>query len=403
MGVINDEIERRSNPDWRTWGPYVSARQWGTVREDYSADGDAWDSFGFDQSHARAYRWGEDGLAAICDRWQFLCFGLALWNGADPVLKERQFGLTNAQGNHGEDAKEYWWILDDTPTHSWSRWLYRYPQAAFPYEELRRVNAGRGKDEDEYELIDTGALAENRFFDITVTYAKAGPTDIHVVIEATNNGPDPAPLHLLPTAWFRNTWSWGRDERHPWLQSEAGRIRCKHETLGTYWLTAEGDAEILVTQNETNAQSLFGAPNSAPYTKDGIGEHVIKGAPSVDPSGRGTKAAFWYRWSAVKPGETVQARLRLSTQDGPFSAADSDATVAARRGEADAFYDGVLAGTPAQERHVARRCFAGLLWSTKLYRFGVQSWLDGDPAGPKPPPERDNGRNSPGRTSTWPS
>jgi hypothetical protein len=393
--AANPELVRRADPAWRTWGPYVAARQWGTVREDYSADGDAWSSFGFDQSHARAYRWGEDGLAAICDRWQFLCFGLALWNGADPILKERAFGLTNSQGNHGEDAKEYWWVLDDTPTHSWSRWLYRYPQAAYPYDELRRVNAGRGKDEREYELSDTSALADNRFFDVTVSYAKAGPDDIHIVIEATNHGPDAAPLHLLPTIWFRNTWAWGRDDRHPSLQAQPdGRIRCDHQTLGTYWLAAEGGPATLVTQNETNAEALFDGTNRTPYTKDGIGRHVIDGADTVDPSGQGTKAAFWYRWDTVRPGETVRARLRLSTKDDAFSAAAADQAIAVRAAEADTFYDSVLADTPEAERQVARRCFAGLLWSTKLYRFGVQSWLDGDPAGPKPPPERDNGRNS---------
>jgi len=390
------EFDRRADPAWRGWGPYVAARQWGTVREDYSADGDAWSSFGFEQAHARAYRWSEDGLGAICDRWQFLCFGLALWNGVDPILKERPFGLTNAQGNHGEDVKEYWWVLDDTPSHSWSRFLYRYPQREFPYDELRRVNAGRSKDEREYELTDTGVLADNRYFDITVTYAKAAPDDIHIVIEATNNGPVAAPLHILPTIWFRNTWSWGRDDRHPWLQTlPDGRIRCDHATLGTYWLAAEGDPTALVTQNETNAKALFNSPeNPAPYTKDGIGEHVIHGASTVDPTGRGTKAAYWYRWDAIAPGETVRARLRLSTSDAPFPADDSERTTATRSAEADAFYRQILNGAPEEEQHVARRCLSGLLWSTKMYRYGVQAWLDGDPAQPTPPVTRRAGRNS---------
>ena len=260
-----------STSPWRLWGPYLSGRQWGCVREDYSADGDAWAYFPFDQSHARAYRWGEDGLGGVCDRFGFLNVAVALWNGRDPVLKERLFGLTNGEGNHGEDAKEYWWALDGTPTHSWMRWLYRYPQAEFPYEQLRQANAARSRDDREYELADTGVLDEDRFFDVTVTYAKAAPDDLTIEIAATNHGPDPAPLHLLPQVWFRNTWAWGRDDRRAALrrlgapQLTIGSLRaveCDHDFLGRYVLAAEGSPDVLVCDNETNAVALFGAASN---------------------------------------------------------------------------------------------------------------------------------------------
>jgi hypothetical protein len=394
------ERDRAADPEWRFWGPYVAARQWGTVREDYSADGDAWAYLPFEQSHARAYRWGEDGLGAICDRWQFLCFGLALWNGRDPILKERPFGLSNAQGNHGEDAKDYWWTLDDTPTHSYSRFLYRYPQAEFPYAQLRSANAGRSKEDREFELADTGVLAENRFFDVTVTYAKAAPRDIAIVIEATNHGPDPAPLHVLPTAWFRNTWAWGRDPRRPELTAADGQVRCSHATIGDYVLAAEDAPEILVTDNETNNAALFGSANASDFTKDGIGEHVIRGADTVNPTGRGTKAAFWYRWDAIGPGETVRIRLRLAATPGKRGrfGRSFDTAVAQRRAETDAFYADVLGDAAPAEAEVARRAFSGLLWSTKLYRYSVPVWLDGDPTGPPPPAER---QSASGRNVRW--
>ena len=256
-----------SSSPWRLWGPYLSGRQWGTVREDYSADGDAWSYLPFEQAHRRAYRWGEDGLGGICDRYGFLNFSVALWNGRDRVLKERYFGLTNGEGNHGEDIKEYWWAIDGTPTHSWMRWLYRYPQAEFPYDRLRAESAARSRDEREFELADTGVLDGNRFFDVTVSYAKAAPDDIAIVIEATNHGPEAAPLHLLPQVWFRNTWSWGRDPRRAELrrvdppERVAANVRvveCEHDYLGRYLLTAEGAPDVLVCENETNAQALFG-------------------------------------------------------------------------------------------------------------------------------------------------
>lgn len=391
-----------STSPWRLWGPYLSGRQWGTVREDYSADGDAWAYLPFEQSHARAYRWGEDGLGGICDRFGFLNVAVALWNGRDPVLKERLFGLTNAEGNHGEDAKEYWWAIDGTPTHSWMQWLYRYPQAEYPYAQLRAENARRGRDEREYELADTGVLAQDRFFDVTVSYAKSAPDDLAIVIEATNHGPDPAPLHLLPQVWFRNTWAWGRDDRRPTLRRlvapelAAGGMRaveCEHAFLGRYVLVAEGEPEVLVCANETNAVGLFGAAeNPTPYTKDGIGRRVVHGEEAaVDPGGVGTKAAFWYRFDAVPAGGTVRVRLRLSTAvpDEETFGAGFAAVLADRRAEADEFYGVVLPGRlDAQDRFIARRAFAGLLWGKQLYRWTVSEWLAGDPAQPPPPPGR---------------
>jgi hypothetical protein len=398
---------------WRLWGPYVSGRQWGTVREDYSADGDAWAYFPFEQAHRRAYRWGEDGLGAICDRYGFLNIGLALWNGHDPILKERLFGLANAQGNHGEDAKEYWWPLDGTPTHSWMSWLYRYPQAEFPYQLLREENARRGKDDREYELADTGVLAGDRFFDVTISYAKAAPDDVRIVVEATNRGPDAAPLHVLPQVWFRNTWAWGRDSRKPSLrrldppQLPAGRVsavECDHAFLGRYVVAAEASGElppgVLVCDNETDAVALFGAArNASPYPKDGVNRRVVHGdEAAVNPAGIGTKAAFWYRFDAVAPGARVRLRLRLSAVplDEHVFGPGFDAVLADRRAEANAFYAAVLPEHLGDEdRGIARRAFAGLLWGKQLYRYSVREWLEGDPDEPVPPPQRTapGGRN----------
>jgi hypothetical protein len=388
----------RADAPWRLWGPYLSARQWGTVREDYSANGDAWSSFPFEQAHARAYRWGEDGLAGICDTRQYLCLAVALWNGRDPVLKERLFGLTNAEGNHGEDAKEYWWPLEATPTHSLLRYLYRYPQAEYPYRLLREQNARRTRDEPEYELADTRVLAQDRFFDVTVTYAKADPQDICMVIEATNHGPEAAPLHVLPQVWFRNTWAWGGTRPRPELAKVGGSVRCRHAELGEYWFTADGTAPVLVTGNDTNAVALFGAPaNPAPYTRDGINERVVHDRQSaVDPSGVGTKAAYWFRFDAVPPGQTVRVRARLSvSRPGWTTFGPSFEEVLRRRAaEADDFYAGLLpAGLPDADALVARRAFAGLLWGKKIYRYDVRRWLAGDAGQPVPPADRLAGRN----------
>jgi hypothetical protein len=391
--------DRHGLAAWKRWGPYVSLRQWGTVREDYSADGDAWAAFTHDHARSRAYRWGEDGLAAICDRWQHLCVGVALWNGRDPFLKERLFGLTNAEGNHGEDVKEHWWPLDSTPTHSYMRWLYRYPHARFPYEDLRAVNAARGRDEPEYELVDTGVLDGGRFFDVEVTYAKATPDDLCIQISCTNAGPEAAELHLLPSAWLRNTWAWGRDDRRPelWAADDL-TVAIRHSTLGEFWLSCDDAVarpELLFTGNETNRRRLFGEPNRAPFVKDGINDHVVDGAPTVDPARRGTKAAAWYRLR-IGAGETTTISLRLADEPpaGDAFGTAFERTLRARRREADEFHAALLPGDcPAERAAVHRRAVAGLLWTKQHYAFHVAQWLDGDPADPPPPPGRAQIRN----------
>ena len=396
------EEDRLGAHRWKWWGPYVSARQWGTVREDYSHDGAAWGYVSHDHARSRAYRWGEDGLAAICDRWQHLCFGIALWNGKDPILKERLFGLTNEEGNHGEDAKEEWWHLDSTPTHSWMQWLYKYPHAEFPYVDLVTENARRGRAEGEYELADTGVFSEDRYFDVLVTYAKATPDEIDIRIDVTNRGPDAAPIHLLPTLWFRNTWSWGRDARRPGLHSSTDRndmVVADHGLLGRRWLQAAADLDesiLLFCENETNARRLFGLADSPLYPKDGINDHVLHGAPTVNPALVGTKAAFWYQ-RTLAPAETMTVRLRLSDRD-PDECSDLgaafDEVVATRQREADEFYEPLApAGTSPELRLVQRRAFAGLLWTKKHYRFDVSEWLEGDPALPPPVAGRARGRN----------
>ncbi|GDY30847.1 MGH1-like glycoside hydrolase domain-containing protein [Gandjariella thermophila] len=397
---------------WRLWGPYLSARQWGTVREDYSAGGDAWTSFPFDHARARAYRWGEDGIAGVCDRFGFLNLALALWNGRDPILKERYFGLANHEGNHGEDVKEHWWVLDGTPTHSWMRVLYRYPQAEFPYARLRELAAAAGRDGREPKLADTGVLDGDRFFDVVVSYAKAAPDDLCVEITATNHGSEPAPLHLLPQLWFRNTWSWGRDPRRPSLVASTvdgrSRVVTEHAALGRYVLHADGEPTLLVTDNETNEVELFGAAaNPSRYTKDGIDAHVVRGrahacqvvAPGA-ASLPGSKAAAWYRFDTVPPGESVTVRLRLSASDGhgdPFGPT-FESTMDDRRREADEFHAGIAPHASPAERHVLRRALAGLLWTKQHYRLRVRDWLDGDPAQPPAP----HTRRAPGaRNAHW--
>src|SRR3954447_276918 len=399
-GGERDRLAASASPaaPWRQWGPYLSARQWGTVREDYSADGDAWSYLSYDDARSRAYRWGEDGIAGICDRWQHLCFALALWNGRDVVLKERLFGLTNAQGNHGEDAKECWWHLDATPTSSYLHFRYRYPQAAFPYDDLIDESARRGLTEPEYELIDTGVFDDDRFFDVDVIYAKAGPSDICVRIDVRNAGPDTAALHVLPTMWFRNTWAWGRDERRPSLRAEDDvTIVAEHAALGRYQLRVQGGGQLLFTENETNQQRLYGTPNATAYVKDGIADHVLSGTPTVNPDGVGTKAAVWYQLE-VAPGETQSVRLRLSDSAvSEDSAAEATARVTDLRAtQADRFYESsVPPGTPPEARRVQRLALAGLLWSRKHYRYDVSQWLEGDPALPPPPDARqDNSRNA---------
>ncbi len=387
---------------WRLWGPYLAGRQWGTVREDYSPDGNAWDFFPFDHAHRRAYRWGEDGIGGLCDRYGFLNLAVAMWNGQDDRLKERLFGLTNPEGNHGEDVKEYWWHVDATPTHSFARMVYRYPQAAFPYERLRREGslAARPRTEGELELTDTGVLDGDRFFDVEVTHAKATPTDVVVTITATNHGPDPAPLHLVPQLWFRNTWAWGRDPRTPTIAAlgwpsvddhAVVAVQAEHEQLGRYVLFAEGEPELLMCDNESDAASLWGSTNRSPHPKDAVDRAIVHGDRSaLATDGTGTKAAFHYRFDAVAPGESVTVRLRLTVPpvaDHPFATAAS--VLADREADADAFYAVVIPeGVPDVDRHTARRAFAGMLWTKQLYRYDVEDWLEGDPASPPPPASR---------------
>ena len=383
---------------WKRWGPYLAERAWGTVREDYSASGDAWAYFSHDQARSRAYRWNEDGLAGLCDRHQQICFAVALWNGVDPFLKERLFGLTGHQGNHGEDVKECYFYLDSTPTHSWMSYLYRYPQRAFPYAALVEENARRGKGDAEYELLDTGIFDDDRYFDVQVDYAKADVGDILVCISVTNRGPSAAALSVLPTVWYRNTWSWQEHAAKPRLAIEApNTIGLTGHRYGRRYLRADGAPTWLVTENETNAERLFGSPNRSPWVKDGINAYVVDGVESaVNPDGTGTKAAAHYRLS-VQPGETRVVRVRLS--DRPEAAEDFgpgfSGVLAARRGEADEFFATL---TPdqlsADGRNVTRQAIAGLLWSKQFYHYDVDCWLSGDPAKVSPPLERRHGRNT---------
>jgi hypothetical protein len=395
--------------DWRLWGPYLSERQWGTVREDYSADGEAWSYLPHDQARSRAYRWGEEGLAGFSDREQRLCLGLALWNGRDRMLKERPFGLTGAEANHGEDVKDYWWYLDATPDHAWNRWRYHYPQAAFPYDDLRAGNGRRGKHDPEYELLDTGVFDDDRYWIVEVHYAKATPTDLLMSVQVTNAGPDPATLHVLPTAWFRNTWSWDPGTPRPELTATGDTsMRVSHPSLGELELLAGPDPAgqtptLLFCENETNTHLLYDVAATTPYPKDGINDHVLTGAATVNPDRRGTKAAAWYRVD-VAPKATVELRLRLRPAGGgpdPATALDQDfeAVVATRRAGADEFYAGLTPpAASADEAMVMRQAFAGMLWSKQLYYYDVARWLDGDPGEPTPPASRQSGRNSRWRT-----
>ena len=399
---LQEDRARKAN--WKRWGPYLSERQWGTVREDYSPYGTAWDSFSHDQARSRAYRWGEDGLAGISDRHQFICFALALWNGRDPILKERLFGLTGSEGNHGEDVKEYYFYLDSTPTHSYMKYLYKYPQSEFPYARLVEENRQRGKRDLEFELIHSGVFDEDRYFDVFVEYAKGSPEDVLVRIEAINRGPEAAELHLLPTLWFRNTWSWNKEPQRPWLrrgESVEGVVAIElcHPYYGKRWLYCEGNAEPLFTENETNNRRLFDAENAASHVKDGINDYIVnREKQAVNAGGVGTKAAGHYRLK-IGPGKSAVVKLRLtdremaSAANRPFSAS-FDRTFDERRKEADEFYASISApGLSADSRNVMRQAFAGMLWSKQFYHYVVKEWLDGDPCNPAPPPERKNGRN----------
>ena len=363
---------------WRRWGPYLSERQWGTVREDYSDDGEAWSYFPHDHARSRAYRWGEDGLGGICDDGQRLCLSVALWNGHDPIMKERPFGLTNGEGNHGEDVKEYYFHLDNTPTHSYMRFLYKYPQAAFPYGDLVRTNGRRDRRAFEYELLDTGVFDDGRYFDVTVEYAKAAPEEIAVRVTAANRGPDEATLHVLPTLWFRNTWSWGGGTPKPSLRATApGVITVEHPDLAVHRLYADPGAPLLFTENETNNERIFGTPNASPYVKDGIGRYVVEGdAAAVNPAQTGTKAAVHHVLTVPAGGE---ASIHLRLTDGEpreSSGAGAGELIRTRRAEADAFWAGLTPeGAGEDEARVLRQALSGLLWSKQYYAFDVETWL----------------------------
>ncbi|GIJ46408.1 glucosidase [Virgisporangium aliadipatigenens] len=381
---------------WRSWGPYLSERAWGTVREDYSEYGTAWDYFPHDHARSRTYRWNEDGMAGICDDRQLFCFALALWNGRDPILKERMFGLGGHDGNHGEDVKEYWWYTDSTPTHSWMGWRYHYPQRAFPYRDLVDGNHRRGRDEPEYELADTGVFDEDRYWSVQVDYAKADPTDMCIRITVVNRGPEPATLHLLPTLWFRNTWSWGLPGRDyaPEIRGAGSTLVAEHRELGRLVLAGDGAPVPLLCDNETNADRLFGLPGRSAFPKDGINDHLLHGHATVNPDGVGTKGALHYTLEVPAGGEAT-IRLRL-TAGGDLDVADGhDAVMACRAREADEFFDSVIpAGASEDERRVARLGIAGVLWGKQFFHFDVARWLDGDPASPPPPASRKHGRNS---------
>jgi len=389
---------------WRRWGPYLSEREWGTVREDYSEYGSAWEFFPFEHSHLRAYRWGEDGIAGICDNHQRLCFALAFWNGRDPILKERLYGLTGNQGNHGEDVKEYYYYLDSTPTHSYMKCLYKYPQAEFPYKRLLEANTSRSRQDPEYELLDTGILDENRYFDIFAEYAKVDANDILIRISVANRGPEAATLHLLPTLWFRNTWTWDTKEEKPVLRRVSqeggdGAIDAEQKDLGIYRLVLDGNPPLLFTENETNAQALWGLENARPYVKDSFHQRVVKGREeAVNPEQTGTKACAWYTLQ-LDPGQTTIVRLRLmhmtdASRLVPYVEPDFDGLFAERIAEADEFYS-FCPGTLSEDgKRVQRQAFAGLLWTKQFYNFVVETWLEGDPGQPTPPAARKHGRNA---------
>ncbi len=388
---LDETRERRAH--WQRWGPYLSERAWGTVREDYSPHGKAWEYLPHDHARSRAYRWNEDGIAGICDRHQYICLALALWNGRDPILKERLFGLTGNEGNHAEDVKECYFYLDSTPTHSYMKYLYKYPQAEFPYSHLVEENRRRDKRSPEFELMDTGIFADKRYFDVLVEYAKGSPDDILVRISVTNHGPERADLHLLPTVWFRNTWSWDNASGpRPMLWKSGGAIELQHPRLGRRRLECAGEPDFLFTENETNLARLFMAPNPSPYVKDGINEYVVRGVSgAVNPGQTGTKAAARYILS-LAPGETRTVCLRLLRPDE--HAAPFDEVFAERIREADEFYATVIpSDLPADARNVMRQAFAGMLWSKQFYHYVVRDWLKGDPSAPPPPDERLNGRN----------
>ena len=396
------EQSRSYKAHWKRWGPYLSERAWGTVREDYSANGDAWNYLPHDHARSKAYRWNEEGIAGVCDRHQYLCFALALWNEKDPFLKERLFGLTGPQGNHGEDVKEQYFYLDSTPTHSYMKYLYKYPQAEFPYAQLVEENSRRGKLDPEYELMDTGIFDQGRYFDVLVEYAKATPEDVLIRITAVNRGPDTARLHLLPTIWFRNNWSWRPGVAKPRVfKGPGGRpdteLILDHSQLGARYLYCDPRAEVLFAENETNTYRLYGVPGPS-FSKDGINDYVVNGrTDAVNPDGYGTKAAAHYSF-ALAAGETVALKFRLTDQNWPEIKeplnGDFDKTFLDRQAEADEFYSRIIPQELSEDaQNVMRQSIAGLLWSKQFYHYVQREWLHGDPTQPAPPAERSGGRN----------
>ncbi|HEX4825121.1 MAG TPA: hypothetical protein VFV19_12515 [Candidatus Polarisedimenticolaceae bacterium] len=391
-----EDAKREKN--WKRWGPYLSARQWGTVREDYSATGECWSYFPHDHARSRAYRWGEDGLLGLTDRECRLSFAIALWNGRDPILKERLFGLTGPEGNHGEDVKECYFFLEGLPTHAYMKALYKYPQRAFPYDDLVRTNRERSRHDREYELIDTGIFDDGRYFDVFVEYAKASPDDVLIRITVANRGPEAARLHLLPTLWARNTWSWDGEAKPTLDLASPGLLRASHPSLGKFLLAFDAAPEVLFTENETNTERLFGVPPRSPWVKDAFHAYVVEGKKgAVNPARTGTKAAPVYVLDLPAGGTSV-LKLRLTAEgehrDGALGSGFDD-VFATRIREADEAYDWLLPkGATPDERRVLRQAYAGLLWSKQFYHYVVAAWLDGDPGQPPPPPERLHGRNA---------
>jgi hypothetical protein len=409
MSEPNPEQQRlaedaRREKNWKRWGPYLSERQWGTVREDYSATGECWSYFPHDHARSRAYRWGEDGLLGICDREARLCFALALWNGQDPILKERLFGLTGEEGNHGEDVKECYFYVDSLPSHAYMKAVYKYPQQAFPYDRLVAENRARGKKDREFELLDTGIFSQNRYFDVSMEYAKASADDILIRVRIENRGPEEWPLQILPTVWFRNTWSWGRTSEGYWpkpsiLEFDSTHLRCEHVSLGRFVFEARTrPRRFLFTENETNFERLFQTPNPSPFVKDAFDRFIVKGeAGAVNPAPEGTKAGAWYS-EVIPSGGGIELCFRLVNEKDfsavPLNHAAFDELFARRLREADEFYKKPAGEPEAALYEIARQACAGLLWSKQFYYYGVLEWLNGDPGMPVPAHSRKHGRNS---------
>ncbi|HEX8020816.1 MGH1-like glycoside hydrolase domain-containing protein [Mucilaginibacter sp.] len=391
---MNAEQSRLKDTGWKKWGPYVSDRQWGTVREDYSANGDAWNYITHDMARSKAYRWGEEGIAGICDRQQYLCFAIALWNKKDPIIKERYFGLSNPEGNHGEDVKEMYYYLDSTPTHSYMKTLYKYPQNEFPYSWLVSENKRRGRQDPEFELMDTGIFDHNEYFDVFTEYAKNAQEDILIKITIHNRADKEALVNVMPTLWFRNTWGWGYDSRKPDLSASSDKvISIFHKDLGQMWLHTEGNGELLFCDNETNSRRLYNYDDGRKYYKDGINDHIVGGEDSVNPKNMGTKAAVNYDLT-IPAGQSVTLRLRLS-EDANYSFEDFDEVFDVRKTEADQFYNDIHGATMNPDRRlIQRQAFAGMLWNKQFFYTDVRHWLSGDKGMPRPPAQRLKARNS---------